>query len=111
MGDPAQKLEGVPLLGDGVVLRIIHPAEHLHRGRLYLPVLALAAGLHQLAGDAHRAAGGDLQDLGFVIRQAAVGNGLQGMKERLRQLGGELNIETSPGQGFALRARVPLEGV
>jgi signal transduction histidine kinase len=40
-----------------------------------------------------------------------VGNGLRGMKERLRQLGGELKIETGPGEGFALRARVPLEGI
>ncbi|MCU0989456.1 MAG: sensor histidine kinase, partial [Xanthomonadales bacterium] len=30
------------------------------------------------------------------------GNGLNGMAERLRQLGGELKIETSPGAGFML---------
>ena len=39
------------------------------------------------------------------------GNGLNGMTERLRQLGGELKIETSPGAGFTLRAWMPLEGV
>jgi signal transduction histidine kinase len=35
------------------------------------------------------------------------GNGLNGMAERLRQLGGELKIETSPGAGFMLRAWMP----
>jgi signal transduction histidine kinase len=35
------------------------------------------------------------------------GNGLNGMAERLRQLGGELKIETSPGAGFTLRAWLP----
>jgi signal transduction histidine kinase len=29
------------------------------------------------------------------------------MAERLRQLGGELKIETSPGAGFTLRAWMP----
>lgn len=38
-----------------------------------------------------------------------VGNGLKGMTERLRQLGGELKIETSPGAGFYLHAWVPVE--
>lgn len=38
------------------------------------------------------------------------GNGLNGMAERLRQLGGELKIETSPGAGFTLRAWIPQEG-
>jgi signal transduction histidine kinase len=40
-----------------------------------------------------------------------VGNGLSGMTERLRQLGGHLKIETSPGAGFALHAWLPLEGM
>jgi signal transduction histidine kinase len=31
------------------------------------------------------------------------------MAERLRQLGGELNIESSPGAGFSLHAWVPVE--
>jgi signal transduction histidine kinase len=40
-----------------------------------------------------------------------VGNGLKGMTERLRQLGGELNIESSPGAGFSLHAWVPAEAL
>lgn len=37
------------------------------------------------------------------------GNGLSGMGERLAQFGGQLAIDTAPGQGFSLSARVPLE--
>jgi signal transduction histidine kinase len=37
------------------------------------------------------------------------GNGLSGMNERLAQFGGQLAIDTAPGQGFSLSARVPLE--
>jgi len=36
-----------------------------------------------------------------------IGNGLRGMRERLQQCGGELQIETHRGQGFRLRASVP----
>jgi len=38
-----------------------------------------------------------------------VGNGLIGMKERLRQMGGELKIESRSGAGFSLHAWVPVE--
>jgi signal transduction histidine kinase len=51
------------------------------------------------------------RDDGRGVGKVEVGNGLKGMKERLRQLGGELKIETSPGKGFELQARVPLEGI
>lgn len=37
------------------------------------------------------------------------GNGLRGMRERLSAYGGQLDIITSPGQGFALDVRIPLE--
>ena len=49
------------------------------------------------------------RDDGRGVDAVAAGNGLKGMAERLRQLGGELKIETSPGAGFALRAWVPVE--
>ena len=38
-----------------------------------------------------------------------LGNGLRGMDERLRQLGGELAVESRAGAGFSLYARVPVE--
>jgi glucose-6-phosphate-specific signal transduction histidine kinase len=37
------------------------------------------------------------------------GNGLNGMKERLAELGGTLAIETGTGRGFAVDAQLPLE--
>lgn len=36
-----------------------------------------------------------------------VGNGLRGMRERLQQCGGDLQIQTRRGEGFCLRASVP----
>ncbi|RPH99563.1 MAG: sensor histidine kinase [Lysobacterales bacterium] len=50
------------------------------------------------------------RDDGRGAARFAPGNGLNGMAERLRQLGGELKIETSPGAGFTLRASIPQEG-
>ena len=35
------------------------------------------------------------------------GRGLTGMRERLEQAGGRLTVETGPGRGFAVTARVP----
>jgi signal transduction histidine kinase len=49
------------------------------------------------------------RDDGRGVDEVAAGNGLNGMTERLRQLGGELKVETSAGAGFALRAWIPLE--
>ncbi|HKV08820.1 MAG TPA: sensor histidine kinase [Thermoanaerobaculia bacterium] len=36
------------------------------------------------------------------------GNGLLGMRERLEKLGGQLAVDSAPGHGFAVTARVPL---
>ena len=51
------------------------------------------------------------RDDGRGVDAVRAGNGLKGMTERLRQLGGDLEVESSPGAGFALRARVPAESV
>jgi signal transduction histidine kinase len=37
------------------------------------------------------------------------GNGLNGMQERLTELGGRLSVKTGPGEGFELDAELPLE--
>jgi signal transduction histidine kinase len=50
------------------------------------------------------------RDDGRGVNNVEAGNGLSGMTERLRQLGGELKIETSPGAGFSLHAWIPVEG-
>ena len=51
------------------------------------------------------------RDDGRGTGKIEAGNGLNGMAERLRQLGGELTVESSPGAGFSLHAWVPLEAV
>ncbi|HBK45840.1 MAG TPA: sensor histidine kinase [Xanthomonadaceae bacterium] len=49
----------------------------------------------------------DARDDGQGADRIDPGNGLRGMRERLGQYGGELNIETRQGAGFRLRASVP----
>jgi len=49
------------------------------------------------------------RDDGVGAEKVAVGNGLLGMAERLKQLGGKLEIESEPGAGFALHAWLPTE--
>ena len=49
------------------------------------------------------------RDDGVGADKVAVGNGLSGMAERLKQLGGKLEIESEPGEGFALHAWLPTE--
>ncbi len=49
------------------------------------------------------------RDDGRGADQIQAGNGLKGMSERLAGLGGTLDVNTSPGKGFSLRAWVPLE--
>lgn len=47
------------------------------------------------------------RDDGIGADKVAVGNGLMGMAERLKQLGGKLEVESEPGAGFALHAWLP----
>jgi signal transduction histidine kinase len=39
----------------------------------------------------------------------SIGNGLRGMRERLTEVGGRLDIRTAPDRGFAVEAWLPLE--
>jgi signal transduction histidine kinase len=69
------------------------------------------AGAHNLWIQVRREAQGEVvvqaHDDGVGADGIVVGNGLRGMRERLQQCGGELQIETRRGQGFRLRASVP----
>lgn len=47
------------------------------------------------------------RDDGVGTAKVDFGNGLRGMTERLKQLGGKLEIESAPGAGFALHAWLP----
>ena len=46
----------------------------------------------------------------FTEGQQAIGLGILGMRERLRWVGGQLDMNSVPGQGTELRAHVPLKG-
>jgi signal transduction histidine kinase len=50
-----------------------------------------------------------VRDDGRGVASIAAGNGLSGMRERLSQFGGQLSINSAPGAGFKLAARLPLE--
>ncbi len=47
---------------------------------------------------------------GMDMRERKYGMGLSGMRERAEMLGGALVIDTSPGHGFTIEARIPAEG-
>jgi signal transduction histidine kinase len=49
--------------------------------------------------------------VGFTVAAAEGSNhyGLKGMKERIRKIGGTLNLHTVPGQGTEIHISVPLE--
>ena len=49
------------------------------------------------------------RDDGRGVVELMPGNGLTGMRERLRELGGRLEIATRPGAGFQVRAWMPGE--
>src|SRR5216683_7561325 len=50
------------------------------------------------------------RDDGRGSKELRPGHGLTGMRERLEQVGGKLEIETQPAKGFRLNAWLPLSG-
>ena len=46
---------------------------------------------------------------GFVADQRTLGHGLAGMRFRVASIGGVLTVESQPGQGTTIRARLPLQ--
>jgi signal transduction histidine kinase len=51
----------------------------------------------------------DARDDGRGADAIQAGNGLLGMRERVAEYAGRLDIQTAPGQGFALRLHLPVE--
>jgi signal transduction histidine kinase len=49
----------------------------------------------------------DARDDGAGASQVSAGRGLQGMRRRLEEIGGALEMKTGPGAGFQLRATLP----
>jgi signal transduction histidine kinase len=50
----------------------------------------------------------DARDNGHGTAELVPGNGLNGLRERVEQLGGEVALQTAAGRGFAVIARVPV---
>jgi signal transduction histidine kinase len=46
---------------------------------------------------------------GFLPARSADGSGMTGMRDRLAAVGGELRVESAPGQGTQVSGRVPLD--
>jgi signal transduction histidine kinase len=46
---------------------------------------------------------------GFPATQRTQGHGLAGMRFRVASIGGQLTVESAPGQGTTIRARLPLQ--
>jgi signal transduction histidine kinase len=51
----------------------------------------------------------EARDNGRGADAVQAGNGLRGMRERLDEYAGRLEIDTAPGRGFALRLHLPVE--
>ncbi|GIX40016.1 MAG: two-component sensor histidine kinase [Silanimonas sp.] len=49
------------------------------------------------------------RDDGVGSESFTPGNGLSGMRERLRAVGGQLSVSTAPGQGFTIDIHIPLK--
>jgi len=79
---------------------ITNSVRHAQARNLWVRLVFDEQGVSRTARDDGRGAG-----------EIEKGNGLNGMDERLRQLGGELTVESSPGAGFSLQAWVPQEAV
>lgn len=77
---------------------ITNSVRHAQAGNLWIRLSMTNDGLAMSA-----------RDDGVGADKVAVGNGLLGMAERLKQLGGKLEIESEPGTGFALHAWLPTE--
>jgi signal transduction histidine kinase len=46
---------------------------------------------------------------GVGVEGFTAGNGLTGMQERIREVGGNMKVNTAPGRGFSLRVWIPME--
>ena len=85
-----------------VVLRLVQEAltnavRHAHADRIWIRLRSEPDGLLVEA-----------RDDGRGTASIEPGNGLRGMRERVHAAGGELELTSAPGQGFTVRANLPL---
>jgi signal transduction histidine kinase len=46
--------------------------------------------------------------IGFIVDEADSGNGLNNMRKRTLQLGGEIHIQSKPGSGTTIQLKIPV---
>jgi signal transduction histidine kinase len=78
---------------------VTNALRHAQASNLWISVSASARGIEI-----------DGRDDGRGATSWRDGNGLRGMRERLAELGGSLDIVSAPGTGFAIHARIPHAG-
>lgn len=79
---------------------ITNTVRHANAGKLWI-------GIHREQGRISIEA----RDDGDGVETILPGNGLRGMRERLQQYQGTLQVESRPGQGFKLRLSLPANSV
>ena len=98
---PAALEVGDPVRANAVLRSVqeivTNTARHAHAENLWI---ALQRSKKSLDVRAH--------DDGRGARSLQLGHGLTGLRERLEELGGSLELETSFGQGFRVNAQLPL---
>lgn len=72
--------------------------KHAQATEVKLQLTVTAAGLHLLIQD---------NGIGFNLSQNTTGFGLQSMRDRTLAIGGDFNIESSPGQGCKIDIEIP----
>jgi len=78
---------------------ITNAIRHAAAGNLWIDITRSDSGIAIRARDDGRGA-----------KEVRPGHGLTGMRERLEQVGGRLEIETQPARGFRINAWMPLSG-
>lgn len=115
-------IEGVPTLKVHLQLPPVLGVDEPHRAQVMLRTVqeiltntARHAGARNLWLSFSRTDAGELKldarDDGRGAVTIRPGNGLNGMRERLAEVGGRLAISAEPGRGFTLSAWLPLEKI
>jgi signal transduction histidine kinase len=78
---------------------ITNAIKHANARNLWIKLKKTARGWEMRIGDDGRGAA-----------SVQAGNGLKGMEERLKEAGGQMSIESQPGEGFSLRVSIPYAG-
>ena len=99
-----ENLDGVDPACAHVIFRCVQEAmtnaiKHAHASNLWVELRRSETGWEIL-----------VRDDGKGAANIVPGNGLKGMKERLEEAGGNLQLESQPDEGFTIQAFIPFPG-